>query len=1373
MTDFKYTLPKYDGKVTTDFHLWYTRIQAMLEDKDLYHIINDPNWDQHAEDEKRKVSSIIIQSLADKPLRTVLNHVKNPYVMMQKLRERYASSNMTSRMTLLFQLMNLKYKGGDMGDYVDTYSAILDRLESMDGKLPDELAVVLFLFSMDGRFDNTIAAIRQKDTFITWDDVTTRLIEEYRRYKTSTRPGGAFTANETYETSRKDIKTYPPCETCKRNHPGGKKNCWWNPDNPNNRLKGASNTKHNQRSKSTMHKVHAKPASLCGFHTACKRDEFLVDSGASTHMFSRKEFFSHLEPMDLQSISLGDNRIVTSIERGSVALEVADQNQRRRILLLTDVLYVPDLGTSLISCSSLGKKGVNMTFTNNKCSLIDTIENNETITVAYCKDGLYWINAKVVASPRSLCMAKATAHSDVEAWHRRLAHTNKQKIRYLIRSGRLDTVNQDRTNVCTDCNEGKQTRAVAKGHLESASTIGGVIHSDIVGPLPPSHDGYIYFITFIDEMSRFAVAKPLQRKSEALERFKKFQLQFERQNNVKIKTFHSDNGGEYTPISDYAKSIGMRHTTTSPYTPESNGIAERLNRTLIEAVRTTLAESGLPPKFWTEALQNALSIRNKIPNSEGMSPIEKLCNQKPNFRGYRPFGCLGMVHMEKEARTKLDRKARKCILVGNLSCGMYKLYDPESARFVRTKHVRFDEKLFPAKDIEELHEDEQFEVLHDNSYQHDEQKEPSDEESSILTVSDTASAQIEVETGQTTSELADYESQVPGQTLEERQTQSGANNEAEKKLEKDEASSQLSADEGRINEDSSLRRSARIRKQSDPNWFRTKSNAYKAFSTLNCHKVPVIREKNQTCHNMARKMSDTPTLKEALERADRDRWLEAIAEEMEALKLANTWKLVKAPPGTRILPSQFVLRIKRNSEGEIERYKARLVVLGNLQRQWQDYADTYAPVVDFTVVRILLTMACTCNLTLRQIDVKCAFLNGELKETIYMSLPKDFMPENGEACLLQKSLYGLKQAPKAWHDKLCKDLATIGFIPIHATESVFIRKQGQSSSFIIVYVDDMIIMSASHSMADEIVSKLKQLYEIKDLGEAAYFLGIKVERKGTKSVKLSQTKYVTEILERFGMKDCKTIKTPLTQEKEWVKQLPLTTTDEDNMKNVPYREAIGALLFLSTRTRPDIATAVNIMAKHSSSPHPIHWQGVKRIFRYLRGTPDVGVMITGEENLCDLTLTCYVDADWATDPEDRASRTGVICYLGRTAVWWKSRKQQSIAVSTCEAEYMALFEGGKDVVWLRNLLCELGICCKNTATVVYHDNQSSIVWAESPGLRKVKHIDLRYNFTRHLVEQGVIKVKYVNTEQNAADIFTKALSGEKYRVAKDLLGLSA
>ena len=515
-----------------------------------------------------------------------------------------------------------------------------------------------------------------------------------------------------------------------------------------------------------------------------------------------------------------------------------------------------------------------------------------------------------------------------------------------------------------------------------------------------------------------------------------------------------------------------------------------------------------------------------------------------------------------------------------------------------------------------------------------------------------------------------------------------------------------------------------------------------------------------SCHIASTTESDSPTLKQAMASRNSEQWQTAIAEELQSLHDAGTWELVDAPRAARVFLSKFVLKVKRHSDGSLERYKARLVLLGHLQRPNVDFYDTYAPVTDFTVVRILLALACSRGWLVRQFDVKAGFLNGDLDEEIYMRLPDGFQDPRGRVCRLLRSIYGLRQAPRAWNKKLCDDLFSAGFRPLVHAESVFRSTPPLPLVLIVIYVDDILLMSHDNKAVEQVKALLSSLYTIKDLGDAEYFLGVKIERSPG-SMKLTQTAYITNMLERYGMRDCKPAPTPMVQAVDLMATNSSSDGGEEAMQDVPFREAIGSLLYLSVRTRPDIAVAVSILSRHSSAPRRCHWEAVKRVMRYLKQSSSQGLVYRKSDKI---ELSIYCDSDWATDPNDRHSRTGVLCLVGESPVSWTSRKQTVPSVSSCEAEYIALFEAGRDAVWIRNLLCELGECPDALPTTVWHDNQGSIAWAEG-GMRRVKHVQLKYHYTQHLIKTMQIKVEYVPSQENKADGLTKALVGASFKSA--------
>ena len=390
-----------------------------------------------------------------------------------------------------------------------------------------------------------------------------------------------------------------------------------------------------------------------------------------------------------------------------------------------------------------------------------------------------------------------------------------------------------------------------------------------------------------------------------------------------------------------------------------------------------------------------------------------------------------------------------------------------------------------------------------------------------------------------------------------------------------------------------------------------------------CHGAP-ISMCSTSCHTVENIESDSPTLKGALASPQRESWVEAISEELHSLDLAHTWDVVpRAPAGARVFPSKFVLKVKRTSDGTVERYKARLVLLGHLQRENIDYFETYAPVVDFTAVRIALVVASYTNMSIHHLDVKCAFIYGQMEEEIYMRLPDTYAPTDGSVCKLKRSIYGLRQAPRAWHTKLAADLATLGYKPFQHAESIFTRDKNNVKIFLLIYVDDILLLVSSDEAVKSVKDEIGRLYTIKDLGEAKYFLGIKLERNTHGTLRLSQTNYIENILDRFNMTASKPVPSPMVPNKTLMQRIPRTEEEASAMIGVPYREAIGALLYLSIRTRPDIAVAVGTLAKHVQEPRSLHWEGVKRILRYLQGTKNKALLFRTAMSTDPLTLTVY------------------------------------------------------------------------------------------------------------------------------------------------------
>jgi hypothetical protein len=444
-----------------------------------------------------------------------------------------------------------------------------------------------------------------------------------------------------------------------------------------------------------------------------------------------------------------------------------------------------------------------------------------------------------------------------------------------------------------------------------------------------------------------------------------------------------------------------------------------------------------------------------------------------------------------------------------------------------------------------------------------------------------------------------------------------------------------------------------------------------------------------------------------------------------------------------------------------------------MQKEGIDYQETYAPVVRYGSLRLLLGLANTLNLEVHQMDVKTAFLNGDLKEEIYMTQPEGFISKGTEnlVCKLNKTLYGLKQSSRAWYLKLHQFLVNQSFTKNLADYSVYSKQQDGTIFIISVYVDDILIACNKLEDLEHLKKQLKSNFEMKDLGELRWFLGMEVTRdRKAGTMKLSQAQYVKKILERFNMVECKEVATPLDPSVKLSKSMSPTITQEDldKMRTSPYRSIVGSLMYAMIATRPDLAVSVGTLSRFLQNPGLQHWNQAKRVLRYLKATQDVGLEFKSKGT----HLVGYSDADWAGDIDTRRSTTGYLFYLGGALVSWNSKLQATVALSSTEAEYLALTAAVKEALWIRTFLHDLGII-DIKETPIFSDNQGCLALAKNPVYHgRTKHIDVRHHFIRDNIEKGDIVVDYCQTDHMPADLLTKPLARTKFEEHKAKLGLT-
>lgn len=524
-------------------------------------------------------------------------------------------------------------------------------------------------------------------------------------------------------------------------------------------------------------------------------------------------------------------------------------------------------------------------------------------------------------------------------------------------------------------------------------------------------------------------------------------------------------------------------------------------------------------------------------------------------------------------------------------------------------------------------------------------------------------------------------------------------------------------------------------------------------------------------------LGDPLTMEEAYTSSDAAKWRAATNEEYQSLIKNGTWSLTDLPPGRQPITNKWIFKTKYDQDGKVSRHKARLVVHGFSQVYGQDYTETFAPVAKFTTMRIVLAIAAQENFHLQQLDVKMAFLNGEIDEDIYMIQPQGYIKPGQESkvCKLHKGIYGLKQSGRKWFERFEKSLKKLGFAKSSSDPSLYIHTRGTSSVILLVYVDDILMASNSEHLLRVIKQLLTSEFEMTEMGEPSYLLGVQIKRDKIKGIlTLNQAKYVEDMLVKFKMQDAHPSSTPLTSGIKLERpdnDLTLSKAEKTELAAIPYREAVGTLIYLTCLTRPDLAFPVHMVSQFMSSYRTDHWGQVKKIFRYVKGTKHYG--LTYRRTQKPKQLEGYTDSDWGSDPVTRKSVAAYLFLLAEGPISWLCKKNQSVCLSSTESEYKALTLACKEAVWCRRCLDDLGKQ-QQEPTVIYCDNSGATALTNNPVFHaRTKHIAVHHHFIRDMVAENQVRVYYISTKRNLADVLTKGLPSEVLKSHCGSMGLNS
>ncbi|SOV02228.1 uncharacterized protein UDID_19147 [Ustilago sp. UG-2017a] len=508
-----------------------------------------------------------------------------------------------------------------------------------------------------------------------------------------------------------------------------------------------------------------------------------------------------------------------------------------------------------------------------------------------------------------------------------------------------------------------------------------------------------------------------------------------------------------------------------------------------------------------------------------------------------------------------------------------------------------------------------------------------------------------------------------------------------------------------------------------------------------------------------------PTLKEALASDDAQQWQEAIRKELDGLEAMGTWEIVDVPPNTRLVDSKIVLRLKLDADGIPVRHKARLIAQGFTQWEGIDFEETFVPVAPLSAIRALLSLAVERNWEVHQLDITMAYLNSTLNHVIYMKPPEGAKVPKGKAYRVIKGLYGLKQSGREWNMEFDKSLRRSNFHRLDCAPCIYTRGEGDNFAIVVIYVDDTLIIAPTLETVRCIKEEIGQRWRMEDGGNVSHFLGIKITRnREAKTMDLEQTSYVKQLLDEHLDKRRRKSSVPL-------QDIPVPETAASIAERKEYPQIVGKLLWLSNGTCPDISQAVGVLARYMTQPSREHYNAAQKVLQYLDHTRDIHLQY-GSNKQQDF-LMAHSNANWASDTTaQHKSSSGSAVFMCGNLVAWKSALQRCTALSAVEAEFVAATEAAREVLFFKHLFEAVGIDVG--IPTIFSDNTGTIQVSKDPTQHwKLKHIDTKYHFIRDNVQDGKVRIKYINTADNLADLFTKPVGKTILQRVRQGLGLKA
>ncbi|EER28295.1 copia-like retrotransposon family protein [Coccidioides posadasii C735 delta SOWgp] len=1302
------------------------------------------------------------------------------YKLWEAVRTAFQERPEIQRESLLTELVRMTpQSAGSERNYIERFLAIRGEFERLGFKQLDHTLHDILKMNItsrwrefiQNRFDMACQSgtnLPEKDLEGLLKDILHRIPKKDQKKGGSTKPNTNATSSDPQKSYKNTNSESNPeksslqnwnCYICGK--PGHlAKFCKSNKNSKPNEPKEDSKGKGKETTTVATDKIHSVHEAAFSMKEAREStDKWILDSGAGSHATSRTDLVQ-MDPKSHATQLLMANGS-KSVTRGFGTASIQTDNGE---LSIGGVRIVPDLQVNLISFGKLIRDGftVEQLYVDGEhIFLLESADKTQSFEAVLNEDDILvlrtprirnllayafpvptkllepcYVTATLenkdrddaLLAPNHLAKTPEIKEDTMANWHKRWGHLNAHDIAILARDPRMAMriKGVKKLGFCETCAKAKQARNPFEPRTRSTKP-GAKIFIDIAGggrtlstdSDPPSYGGAKYFLLITDDATRYRWIYLLKERVEAPETLKNWINMIEVSTERKVGTILSDGAPELTSqqLAEFYRSKGIQQEITCPYTPQQDGTSERGIRLLCERTRSVLIDSGLPNELWGEALATVSMMVNLSPTSV---PLYGCKNTKP----LTPF----------EAWTGHQPH---CRWVHRWGCDAYvKILNESSKLQPRSKKVKF--VGYRGMHTYRLWDPETNSIMISRDVIFDEKLDQ------IPTNSLTEAEYVEL------PEEYDYIDPLNGWQHKLLAYLAKEKPEIMKKL----ADGELEALEPTyLGEEQEILSDATEEEEA------------------NGAELPVLSTRTDIPKSIA----------EAKRSEEWLYWKEALDVEVSKLQEKGTWILVEKEPQMQILSGKWVFDRKLNNTGGTVRFKARWVVRGFEQQEGVHYKKTYAAVVSGPTTRAFFAISTAKNWKVRVFDFVTAFLNGTLPEDerVYVQLPTGFKHGRGNLVgLLRQGLYGLKQAARLWYQAATGYLKSLGFQISPYDAGLLYHKRKQI--YLTLHVDDCRIMGPNEAEIEWLIEKLQERFEIKEVTEQGRYLGMRVQKQPNGDLFVNQEQYIEDLLTEYGMEDCKPSKTPMKKgiSIEFAPDQTLKDGVDEQATPTNYRKGLGSLQFLVTCTRPDIAFAVNYLARFNSRPNRESWAAFKQILRYLKGTKSKGIVFKRDMDPEGLKPAASSDSDWAGADPAYKSTSGYIITMNGAPISWRSQRQTSVSKSTTEAEYLAASEAACELVWINDLLIDAGVISEGSAKLrsskLSVDNKGAVDLAKAEAItRRARHIEIRHHMLRDWVQKDEISIEHVGTDANKADGLTKALAMDPYAQFVSAIGVTS